>query len=120
MAPPFPPASFDRVFSVHTVYFWTDPAGDLREIRRVLKSGGKLVLAFRSKADALAAGRFPTHIYRFHEEEEWQRFALDAGFASVEFRRERVRNREITWMIASTAASNTDPTSPEAGPRPPR
>jgi ubiquinone/menaquinone biosynthesis C-methylase UbiE len=98
---PFPPSSFDRVFSVHTVYFWTSPAEDLREIRRVLQRDGRLVLTFRSKADAVASGRYPANIYRFFDEDEWRRFAQDAGFASVEFRRERVRNREIVWLIAS-------------------
>jgi ubiquinone/menaquinone biosynthesis C-methylase UbiE len=98
---PFPPSSFDRVFSVHTVYFWADPANDLREIRRVLRSGGKLVLAFRAKADALAAGKYPTTVYRFFEEDDWRRWALDAGFTSVDFRRERVGKREMTWMIAT-------------------
>jgi ubiquinone/menaquinone biosynthesis C-methylase UbiE len=98
---PFPPANFDRVFSVHTVYFWADPANDLREIRRVLRGGGKLVLAFRAKADALAAGKYPATIYRFRGEDEWERFARDAGFTSVEFRRGRVGKREMTWMIAA-------------------
>ena len=98
---PFPAANFDCVFSVHTVYFWADPASDLREIRRVLRSGGKLVLAFRAKADALAAGKYPTTIYRFFEEDDWKRWATDAGFTSVDFRRERVGKREMTWMIAA-------------------
>lgn len=45
---PFPDASFDRVLSVNTVYFWEDPQSDLREIRRVVKPGGRFVLVFRA------------------------------------------------------------------------
>ena len=36
---PFDTASFDGALSVHTLYFWSDPAACLREIRRVLPAG---------------------------------------------------------------------------------
>lgn len=38
--------TFDKVFSVHTLYFWRDPLAHLNEICRVLKPGGRLSLAF--------------------------------------------------------------------------
>jgi SAM-dependent methyltransferase len=41
---PFSDNSFDLVSAVETHYYWPDPAGDTREILRVLKPGGKLVL----------------------------------------------------------------------------
>jgi SAM-dependent methyltransferase len=44
---PYEDARFDKVFSVNTVYFWSDPPVDLREQRRVLKEGGRIVVAFR-------------------------------------------------------------------------
>ncbi|MEM9138118.1 MAG: class I SAM-dependent methyltransferase [Cyanobacteria bacterium P01_F01_bin.42] len=43
---PFDDGSFDKVFSVNTLYFWSDPEAQLQEIRRVIKSGGHLCLAF--------------------------------------------------------------------------
>jgi ubiquinone/menaquinone biosynthesis C-methylase UbiE len=33
-------ASFDRVFAVNVIYFWSDPVVPLREIRRVLRPSG--------------------------------------------------------------------------------
>jgi SAM-dependent methyltransferase len=36
--------SFDRAYAVHTIYFWPEPARDLRELSRVLRDGGRLVL----------------------------------------------------------------------------
>ena len=39
--------AFDRVLGVHVVYFWSEPSKQLEEIRRVLRPGGSLVLAFR-------------------------------------------------------------------------
>lgn len=47
---PYPTGSFDRLFSVNTVYFWQDPDGMIREIHRVLKPGGVCCLAFGSKS----------------------------------------------------------------------
>ncbi len=43
---PFPGGSFDLVTAVETYYFWPDKLHDLTEIRRVLRSGGKLLLVF--------------------------------------------------------------------------
>jgi SAM-dependent methyltransferase len=41
---PFPDGTFDLVTAVETHYYWPNPPEDLREILRVLKPGGKLVL----------------------------------------------------------------------------
>ena len=43
---PFEQDSFDLVTAVETYYFWQDKLGDLREVLRVLKRGGKLLLVF--------------------------------------------------------------------------
>jgi ubiquinone/menaquinone biosynthesis C-methylase UbiE len=43
---PFSDGFFDKAVSVHVLYFWTDPERVLNELRRVMKPGGRLVLAF--------------------------------------------------------------------------
>lgn len=43
---PFDVDSFDIVTAVETYYFWPDKLNDLKEIYRVLKPGGKLLLVF--------------------------------------------------------------------------
>jgi ubiquinone/menaquinone biosynthesis C-methylase UbiE len=40
---PFEQHSFDKVVSIHTFYFWSDPLAVLTECFRVLKPAGKLV-----------------------------------------------------------------------------
>jgi ubiquinone/menaquinone biosynthesis C-methylase UbiE len=46
---PFPDAMFDRVLTINTIYFWPDALQGLREIRRVLKDGGRAAIAIRSE-----------------------------------------------------------------------
>ncbi|GIN66607.1 class I SAM-dependent methyltransferase [Bacillus sonorensis] len=46
---PFADRSFHKVFSVHTVYFWTDARQALKEIYRVLQIDGTLYLSVHLK-----------------------------------------------------------------------
>ena len=54
---PFENGMFDLVTAVETHYYWPHPASDLREIRRVLKPGGHVVLiaeAYRGRSFDIA------------------------------------------------------------------
>jgi ubiquinone/menaquinone biosynthesis C-methylase UbiE len=46
---PFIDASFDKVFTVNTIYFWGDAAPILNEVKRVLKPGGMFIVTLRPK-----------------------------------------------------------------------
>ena len=48
---PFESDKFDFVTAVETYYFWPDKLNDLKEIARVLKPGGKLLLVFEMLKD---------------------------------------------------------------------
>ena len=45
---PYEDGTFDKVFTVNTIYFWERPQDDLREVLRVLKPEGRLVVVFRA------------------------------------------------------------------------
>ncbi|HSZ71945.1 MAG TPA: class I SAM-dependent methyltransferase [Cytophagaceae bacterium] len=47
---PFEQHSFDKAFTINTIYFWSNPSNELTEIHRVLKHNGKLFLTVRSQA----------------------------------------------------------------------
>jgi ubiquinone/menaquinone biosynthesis C-methylase UbiE len=43
---PFADTLFERVYSIHCIYFWPDAEKALAEIQRVMKPGGRLVITF--------------------------------------------------------------------------
>jgi len=59
---PFADNRFDKIFSIQTLYFWSDPAQILSEIFRVLKPGGMLVVTL-STGTIDSAG--PTGLERY-------------------------------------------------------
>lgn len=50
---PFDDASFDVAFAVNSVQVWPDPVAGLKEVRRCLRPGGRVALAFTSYAGPL-------------------------------------------------------------------
>ena len=41
---PFEDQHFDKIMTIHTFYFWSEPSQVLRELYRVLKSSGRVVI----------------------------------------------------------------------------
>lgn len=79
---PWADSDFDRVLSVNSMFYWPDPARGAREIRRVLRPGGLLVLGLRDKAavDKIGIGRLG---YWSPTETEIKALLTAAGFESV-------------------------------------
>lgn len=79
---PFSDGTFDRVCAVNTLYFWKPPEPYLAEIHRVLKSGGRLVLGIRVKAQ-LNELPLDRTIFSAYTLEEVETLLLNAGFSGV-------------------------------------
>jgi ubiquinone/menaquinone biosynthesis C-methylase UbiE len=43
---PFDDDSFDKALAINAVQVWSDPIAGLREMRRVMKRGGRIALGF--------------------------------------------------------------------------
>lgn len=97
---PYPNAHFDRVYAVHTLYFWNNPLVHLGEIRRVMSADGRFVLAFTPKEDPHAVASFPKTVYCFYSIEETKRFLSEAGFCNVAMVREPIASRDTVFAVS--------------------
>ena len=79
---PFDHNTFDKICTVNTIYFWEDPLVGLREIRRVLKSNGKLVLGIRS-ADKMKDLPVTQYNFKLYSPEEVKHLLVESGFNRV-------------------------------------
>lgn len=99
---PYPSRHFDKAYSVHTIYFWDAPEEHLREIGRVMKAGGRLVLGFRPR-DSRALANFPSSIYTFYTCEEVRAFLDRARFVNIQKVMQVFSGREIVLVLAHWA-----------------
>lgn len=76
-------AAFDKVFSVHTLYFWPDLGDGLRELYRVLRREGELLLAFHDGADADKVRELPDAVYTLRTGTEVAAEMRRVGFRDV-------------------------------------
>ncbi|MDK2123857.1 class I SAM-dependent methyltransferase [Parachitinimonas caeni] len=59
---PYRNANFDKICTVNTLYFWSDPAKALAECHRTLRKNGILVLCFNDKTEL---AKWPGHRFGF-------------------------------------------------------
>jgi SAM-dependent methyltransferase len=97
---PYEEEQFDRVLTVHTLYFWPSPADSLCEIRRTMKPGGRFVLGFRSADDSSILRDFPCSVYRFYRAGDVARLLEDAGFHEVRLVNQAGNPRSVVFAVA--------------------
>jgi SAM-dependent methyltransferase len=78
---PLADGAVDRVLTVNTVYFWADLGAALREVRRVLAPGGRLVVAIR---DMAVMRRLDRTVFTLRRPDELAAALRDAGFTGVD------------------------------------
>lgn len=118
---PLPDGSFDVALCGMGLQFFADRSAGLREIRRVLAPGGRLVASLPGPApqplqvleETLAehagpeAGAFVALVFSLHDPDEVRALATDAGFDPVEVGSSRVAVRlpspaEFLWQYVES------------------
>lgn len=94
---PFADALFDRVCTVNTIYFWSDPLQGMREILRVLKPGGRFTIGFHTEADLRRTG-VSGRVFRFLEAEAVESLLSENGFVSISQMTGRTADREFVCV----------------------
>lgn len=95
---PYEEGRFNKVLAVNSFDHWPSPADDLREVRRVMKNGGLLLLAFRealpTKSPMAAPGLSQVQI------EQVERLVRNAGFRDIHTIK-RQAGRPIALVLAN-------------------
>ena len=95
---PYKDNYFDRVLTVHTIYFWKDPSKSINELHRVMKPAARLVIGFRF--DSNAKQSFPAEVYTFFSEEEVSLMVKEAGFSINQCKKDINSRRSLFWLVA--------------------
>ncbi|MEX2380083.1 MAG: class I SAM-dependent methyltransferase [Vicingaceae bacterium] len=76
-------SSFDQIFTVNTLYFWEDVYASLKEINRLLKADGRLIISIRPKhiMQILPVTKYDFNLY---EKEEVLEQLRQSDFVDVE------------------------------------
>lgn len=82
---PYPDGRFDAALAVHILYFWADALCELREICRVLRPSGRILLGYRPRDPAA----LPASVYALRSVDEVEALLAQAGF-------EAIRSIEVT------------------------
>jgi ubiquinone/menaquinone biosynthesis C-methylase UbiE len=79
---PYENGSFDKICTSNTLYFWDDPDKVLKEMLRIIKGGGKIVVGFRDK-EHMDKLPLSDDVFNTYSSEEVAALLSNAGFADV-------------------------------------
>jgi len=88
---PFADDSFDVVWSSGSIEYWPNPVAALREFRRVVKPGGKVLVVGPDAPKTGAFQMLADAIMLFYDEDEADRMFTEAGFEDFEHHIQQAR-----------------------------
>ena len=101
---PHPDGRFDAALAVHVVYFWYEPLADLREIHRVLRPGGRVLLGYRPRDEETVAA-LPATVYALRTVDAIEALLAESGFVEVRTARHSIGKSCFAFTQARSAAA---------------
>ena len=108
---PFEDARFDAALAVHVLYFWPEPAVELREIRRVLRPAGTLLLGFRPNGPG-ARSSLPCSVYHLLSLDAAEKLLREAGFEVAHVEEDALGGTPFTCVTARASEARPSPGRP--------
>ena len=102
---PYADQCFDKILTMHTIYFWEDVTTHFKEIFRVLAPGGRFVIGFRPGDDTRTASIFPDNIYAFRTIADVKQLLETSGFRIAETERRDDRKSILSWIATERPGS---------------
>lgn len=90
---PFPDNHFDKICTANTLYFWPQPEENIKELQRVLKPGGRLVIGFHTQEQMENMPAPQTKEFTLYKESEVQQLLESTGFTQIQ-----ILSQESKWM----------------------
>lgn len=82
---PFEDESFDLIFTINTIYFWDNAEKAIAELRRVLKTGGKLLIGMRTKEDMEFLGNITQYNFKIRPLYLVEEMLVEGGFSECTY-----------------------------------
>lgn len=79
---PFSDSSFDKIVTVNTLYFWPNPEENAKELLRILKPNGTLLIGYRHKS-LMDKIPFTQHGFTTYTETDVEQLLNEAGFTDI-------------------------------------
>ena len=83
---PFHDDTFDVVWSSGSIEYWPDPVATLRDLRRIVKPGGQVLVVGPNYPNSTVFQKLADAIMLFYDREEADRMFREAGFVDIEHR----------------------------------
>lgn len=87
---PYEDETFDKVCTVNTIYFWDHPQRYFREMHRVMKPGGRIVIGFRDD-EQMRNFKLSRDIFTTYSLDEVLVQLTEAGFSSARIKKKQGR-----------------------------